>query len=141
MNETRTEIDYPLTPTSLRAVSLQDAFWLPRLETNRTVTIPDVLRKCEEFGRVDNFRKASKRMPGAYRGKMPFEDTDVYKAIEGASLSLAQHPDPSREARLHALIDEIAAAQEPDGYLYTNRTVDPAHVLPFAGNLAGPISR
>jgi hypothetical protein len=133
MSDTRTNIDYPITPTSFQAVSLQDTFWLPRLETNRTVTIPDVLRKCEEFGRVDNFSKASKRLPGAYCGKMPFEDTDVYKAIEGASFSLAEHSDPSLETRLDALIDEIAAAQEPDGYLYTNRTIDPVHVLPFSG--------
>jgi hypothetical protein len=64
---------------------------------------------------------------------MPFEDTDVYKAIEGASFSLAQRPEAALDARVDALIEEIAAAQEPDGYLYTNRTVDPAHVLPFAG--------
>jgi hypothetical protein len=64
---------------------------------------------------------------------MPFDDTEVYKAIEGASFSLAQHRDAALEARLDDLIDEIAAAQEPDGYLYTNRTIDPAHVLPFAG--------
>ena len=126
-------VDYPITPTPFTAVSLQDTFWLPRLETNRTVTIPDVLRKCEEFGRVDNFRKAARRLPGPYRGKMPFEDTDVYKALEGAASSLAQHPDPALEAQLDALIDEIAAAQESDGYLYTNRTIDPAHVLPDAG--------
>ena len=125
--------DYPITPTSFRSVSLQDSFWLARLEINRTVTIPDVLRKCEEFGRVDNFRTAARRRTGAYRGKMPFEDTDVYKAIEGASFSLAQRPDAALEAHLDALIDEIAAAQEPDGYLYTNRTIDPGNVLPFAG--------
>ncbi len=125
--------DYPITPTPFTAVTVRDSFWLPRLETNRTVTIPDVLRKCEEFGRVDNFRKASRRMAGPYRGKMPFDDTEVYKAIEGVSFSLAQHRDAALEARLDDLIDEIAAAQEPDGYLYTNRTIDPAHVLPFAG--------
>jgi uncharacterized protein len=134
--------DYPITPTSLRSVKLQDSFWLPRLETNRTVTIPDVLRKCEESGRVDNFRAAARRLrsdpadasaPGAYRGKMPFEDTDVYKAIEGASCSLVHNPDARLESRLDELIGLVAAAQEPDGYLYTNRTVDPAHVLADAG--------
>ena len=125
--------DYPITPVALRAVSLRDAFWLPRLETNRTVTIPDVLRKCEEFGRVDNFRKAAHRMPGAYRGTMPFEDTDVYKAIEGASLSLVHHPDAALLSTVDALVAEIAAAQEADGYLYTSRTIDPRRTLPFSG--------
>jgi DUF1680 family protein len=133
MKGSPTVTDYPITPTPFTAVTIRDAFWLPRLETNRLVTIPDVLRKCEEFGRVDNFRKAARRLPGAYRGTMPFEDTDVYKALEGAASSLAQHPDPGLEARLDALIDDIAAAQESDGYLYTNRTIDPTHVLPDAG--------
>jgi uncharacterized protein len=126
-------VDYPITPVPFSRVSLTDAFWLPRLETNRTVTIPSVLQKCEEFGRVDNFRRAAGRLAGPYVGTMPFEDTEVYKAIEGASYSLAQCKDPDLEMRLDALIELIAAAQEPDGYLYTNRTIDPMHVLPFAG--------
>ena len=73
MNTMSTMTDYPITPTSFRSVELRDSFWLPRLETTRTVTIPDVLGKCEEFGRVDNFRTAARR-EGSYRGKMPFED-------------------------------------------------------------------
>ena len=139
MNTKDTMTDYSITPTSFRSVELRDAFWRPRLETTRTVTLPDVLAKCEEFGRVDNFRNAARRQksdpaaPGAYRGKMPFEDTDVYKAIEGASYSLARSPDARLEARLDELIALVAAAQEPDGYLYTNRTIDPGRVLPDAG--------
>jgi DUF1680 family protein len=130
---TPTIIDYPITPVPFRDVSLSDRFWRPRLETNRTVTIPDVLGKCEACGRVDNFRKAAGRMAGPYVGTMPFDDTEVYKAIEGASYSLAQRPDPALERRLDELIGIVAAAQEPDGYLYTSRTIDPAHPLPFAG--------
>ncbi len=125
--------DYPITPLHFRQVSLTDSFWLPRLETNRTVTIPSVFRKCEESGRVDNFRKAAGRLTGPYVGKMPFEDTDVYKAIEGASYSLAQKQDSELAAYLDSLIEIISAAQEPDGYLYTNRTIQPSHVHPFAG--------
>ena len=128
-----TMIDYPVTPLPSPSVTLQDRFWLPRLETNRTVTIPAVFRKCEESGRIDNFRRAAGILKGPYVGKMPFEDTDVYKAIEGASYSLAQRQDPDLDAYLDALIDVIAKAQEPDGYLYTNRTIDPSHVLPFPG--------
>jgi len=125
--------DYPITPTPFTSVTFSDRFWFPRLETNREVTIPAVFRKCEESGRVDNFRKAARRMEGPYVGVRPFEDTDVYKAIEGASYSLAQRPDRKLDAYLDELIALIAAAQEPDGYLFTNRTVDPAHVLPTAG--------
>ena len=135
-----TVTDYPVTPTPSGSVSLQDTFWLPRLETNRLVSIPAVFRKCEDVGRVDNFRRAAGSLQGPagglkgpYVGTMPFDDTEVYKAIEGASYSLAQHADPELDLHLDRLIALIAAAQEPDGYLYTNRTVDPAHVLPFAG--------
>ena len=130
---TPTMVDYPITPVPFRDVALSDRFWRPRLETNRTVTIPDVFGKCEACGRVDNFRKAAGRMPGPYVGTMPFDDTEVYKAIEGASYSLAQRPDPALERRLDELIGIIAAAQEPDGYLYTSRTIDPSRPLPFAG--------
>ncbi len=126
--------DYPIAPTPFTAVALADRLWVPRLETNRAVTIPAVFRKCEESGRVDNFRKAARRMEGPYVGVRPFEDTDVYKAIEGASYSLAQRPDPELDAYLDGLIELIAAAQEPDGYLFTNRTIDPAHVLPTSGS-------
>jgi uncharacterized protein len=129
----RLPVDYPISPVPARSVTFADAFWLPRLETNRTVTIPAVLDTCESSGRVDNFRRAAGRLPGPYVGTMPFEDTDVYKAAEGASGSLASRPDEALEARLDAVIEVIAAAQEKDGYLYTNRTIDPSRVLPDAG--------
>lgn len=126
--------DYPLSP--LPAV-LRDGFWAPRLATNRRVTIPAVLRHCEECGRLENFRRAAERLaggnPGPYVGSMPFDDTELYKAIEGASACLAGKADPAMQAGLEELASLIAAAQEPDGYLYTNRTIDPAHVHPFAG--------
>jgi len=140
MNASRpmsSRVDYPIAPVPLRSVTIQDRFWLPRMETNRTVTIPAVLRRCEEFGRVDNFRKAARQLAGLphgpYVGKMPFEDTDVYKALEGASLSLAVHPDDALDASVDELIRIVSEAQEPDGYLYTNRTIDPAHTLADAG--------
>ena len=79
--------DYPITAVPFTAVTLADRFWLPRLETNRTVTIPDVSFAA---ARSSAGWTTSARPPagwrGQYRGKMPFEDTDVYKAVEGASL-------------------------------------------------------
>jgi len=125
--------DYRITPTPFASVSVLDAFWRPRLETNRAVSLPAIFRKCEESGRLNNFRKAAGILAGPYEGVMPFEDTEVYKAIEGASYSLAQHPDPALDAFLDGLIALIAGAQEEDGYLYTNRTIDPTRTLPFAG--------
>ena len=85
--------DYPFQPVPFTDVHLTDAFWAPRIETNRTVTIPVCFRRCEETGRIDNFRKAAGQMEGPYEGRY-YNDSDVYKVIEGAAYSLALHPDP-----------------------------------------------
>jgi len=116
--------DYLFRPMPFTAVKVEDGFWGTRLETNRTVTVWYAFKKCEETGRIDNFAKAARLMSGSFRGT-PFDDSDVYKVIEGASYSLATHPDPKLDAYLDALIAKIAAAQEPDGYLYTARTIHP----------------
>ncbi len=125
--------DYSIRPVPFTQVRFTDGFWAPRLETNRTVTIPYAFRMNEETGRVDNFRKAARLMSGPHVGRR-FNDTDVYKAMEGAAYSLLLHPDPALESRLDELIAVIAKAQEPDGYLYTARTINPRK--PAAG--AGP---
>lgn len=122
----------PLVPASFRDVSIDDPFWSPRIETNRAVTIPFAIAKCEETGRIDNFAKAGRLMEGEFRG-IYYDDSDVYKVVEGIAYSLAQFPDAALDAYLDGLIVKIAAAQEPDGYLYTNRTINPAAVQPAAG--------
>lgn len=116
--------DYPITPVDFTQVELIDDFWAPRLETNRTVTIPFALRQNEDTGRNDNFAIAGGLMEGEYKGER-YNDTDVYKVMEGAAYSLAMHPDPKLDAYLDALIEKIAAAQEEDGYLFTPRTSKP----------------
>jgi DUF1680 family protein len=110
------EPDYPIRPVPLTSVTLTDAFWRPRLETNRTKTIPHILKQNQLTGRVANFVKAAKKASGAFEGRR-YNDTDVYKAIEAASYALAVRPDPGLDRTLDALIVTIAAAQEPDGYL------------------------
>jgi len=114
--------DYPVKPVPFTQVHLNDQFWAPRLETNRDVTIPYAFKKCEETGRVNNFAIAGGLMEGEHRGSYPFDDTDVYKILEGASYALMLHPDPELDKYLDGLIVKIAAAQEEDGYLYTSRT-------------------
>lgn len=130
--------DYPVRPVPFTAVHLNDVFWAPRIEVNRTVSIPFAFEQCEKSGRMWNFERAAavlrgesvteKRPPG-----YPFDDTDPYKVIEGASYALSVKPDPKLDAYLDALIAKIAAAQEPDGYLYTTRTIDPLKPHPWAG--------
>jgi hypothetical protein len=125
--------DYALTPVPFTAVSVEDAFWSKRLETNRTVTLPFAFRQCEATGRVDNFAIACKLKQGEQSGIYPFDDSDVYKIIEGASYSLAIHPDPGLERYLDSLIILIAGAQERDGYLYTARTNGAGKLARWAG--------
>jgi len=114
--------DYPIQPVPFTEVKLDDAFWAPRIETNRTVTIPYAFGKCEENGRMDNFAIAGGLKEGEHRGSYPFDDTDPYKILEGAAYTLSVQPDPKLEKYLDELIALIAAAQEDDGYLYTCRT-------------------
>jgi DUF1680 family protein len=125
--------DYPIKPVPFTAVKLADGFWAPRIETNRTVTIPAIFKKCEETGRIDNFAIAGGLLKGEYKGER-YNDTDVYKTIEGASYSLMVHPDAALDAYLDGVIAKIAAAQEPDGYLYTPRTASPGKVQPGTGS-------
>jgi len=124
--------DYPIRAVPLTAVKITDKFWAPKREINRTVTIPHIMQQNELTGRIDNFLKAAKRKSGPYQGQR-YNDTDVYKIIEAASWSLATHPDPQLDKKVDDLIAIVAAAQEPDGYLYTPRSVDPANPAPGAG--------
>jgi len=121
--------DYPLTPLPFTAVSVEDAFWSPRMETNRKTTLPTDFKKCEETGRIDNFAKAGGLMTGEFKGNV-YDDSDVYKIIEGASYTLAMHPDAELDTYLDGVIAKIAAAQEADGYLYTARKLLPPDKLP-----------
>ncbi len=125
-------LDYPIRPVPFTQVELTDSFWAPRLETNRTVSVPYALRMIEVTGRVDNFRKAARLMTGSHKGRR-FNDSDVYKAMEAAAYTLRLHPDAALDKTLDDLIALIAQAQEPDGYLFTTRTNDPAHPAPGSG--------
>ncbi len=121
-----------LSPVPFTHVRLSDDFWRPRLEINRTVTIPACFERCRETGRIDNFAKAAGRLDGPHAGQR-YDDSDVFKVIEGAAYSLAVHPDPTLRGFVEGLVELIAAAQEPDGYLFTARTIDPAHPAEACG--------
>jgi DUF1680 family protein len=130
--------DYPVQPVPFTAVHLDDVFWAPRIETNRAVTIPFAFKQCELSGRVNNFERAARVLAGQPLENRkapgyPFDDTDVYKVIEGASYTLSVKPDPALDGYIDALIAKVVAAQESDGYLYTTRTIDPVHPHPWAG--------
>jgi len=119
--------DYPIQPVPFTSVKLTDNFWAPRIKRNASVTIPIAFGYCETTGRVKNFEIAAGRDTGKFQTIYPFDDSDVYKIIEGASYSLQTFPDPKLEAYLDTIINKIGLAQEPDGYLYTNRTIAEKH--------------
>ena len=125
--KTSIHADYPIQPVPFTAVKLTDSFWAPRIKRNASVTIPIAFGYCESTGRVKNFEIAAGRDTGKFQTIYPFDDSDVYKIIEGASYSLQTLPDPKLEAYLDTLIYKIGRAQEPDGYLYTNRTIAEKH--------------
>jgi DUF1680 family protein len=124
--------DYPIQPVPFTSVKLADKFWSPKIETNRRVTIPASFARCESTGRVKNFIMAAEHK-GSFCTAYPFDDTDIYKTIEGASYSLAVYPDPKLSAYIDSLIGIVGRAQEPDGYLYTARSINPAHPQAWAG--------
>ena len=109
----------PIQEVPFTQVHLNDGFWTPRIEINRTVSIPSAFRECEANGRFDNFALAAGLIEGEHKGDFSFDDTDPYKVIEGASYSLAVHYDAKLDHYLDSVINIIAQAQEPDGYLTT----------------------
>ncbi len=124
--------DYPIQSVNFTSVKFMDNFWMPRIRTNHEVTIPASFERCEKTGRVKNFEMAAAKS-GKFCTIFPFDDTDIYKTLEGASFSLSLFPDKKLEAYMDTLIDKVAKAQEPDGYLYTARTIDPANPHAWAG--------
>lgn len=124
--------DYPYTAVPFIQIQLSDQFWLPRIKVNHTVTIPASFERCESTGRVRNFEMAAAQS-GKFCTTFPFDDTDIYKTIEGASFSLSLFPDKQLEAYIDTLINKVSKAQEADGYLYTARTINPAQPHAWAG--------
>jgi hypothetical protein len=115
--------DYSIKPVKLTAVEFNDHFWGSRIETGRKVTVPHSFKQSEETGRIKNFEIAAGLADGNFCSRYPFDDSDVYKLIEGASYQLMLQHDPELDKYLDGLIEKIAAAQEEDGYLYTARTI------------------
>ncbi len=125
---------YPITPVQFTSVKVGDGFWGQRLKASREVTIPLAFSKCEETGRYENFVKAAHPSEKYEVGGLAFDDTDVYKTIEGASYVLQTYPDKKLEAYIDSVLVIVAAGQEPDGYLYTSRTMNPKHPHNWSGD-------
>lgn len=114
-----------LRPAPLTQVTLDDGFWSPRLQINREITLPAQYHHLEQSGRIDNFRRAAGKQAGPFHGYF-FNDSDVYKWVEAVAWTLATRPEPPLEQMMDVVIAEIAAAQQPDGYLNTYFTFERA---------------
>ena len=124
---------YPIDPVPFTSVKVTDSFWGQRLQASREVTIPLAFSKCEETGRYESFIKAAHPSDTYKVEGFSFDDTDVYKTIEGASYSLQTYPDKKLQKYIDSILVIVAGAQEPDGYLYTARTMNPKHPHNWAG--------
>jgi len=114
-----------LRPVPFTDVKLSGGFWGPRIETNRTVSLPHSLQMLEKAGNIKDLELAAAGTRTGYMGPV-FIDSDLYKALEAVSYSLASHPDAELEKKLDEIIAKIAAAQEDDGYLNTHfQVVEP----------------
>jgi DUF1680 family protein len=99
-------------------VEIKDAFWAPRREVNRKVSLRHSLEMLEKFGNILDLDLAAQEKREGYKGPV-FMDSDLYKCLESVSYSLATDPDPELDAALDGIIAKMAAAQRPDGYLNT----------------------
>ena len=132
---------YAIDPVPFTSVKITaGTFWGQRLEASRKVTIPLAFSKCESEGRYKNFENAAAHLEDPSRVfkvngvGYSFDDTDPYKTLEGAAYILQTYPDKRLEAYCDSVIDIIGKAQEPDGYLYTARTQNPADPHHWAGD-------
>ena len=111
--------DYPYHEVPFTCVTLKDNFWMPRVETCCRITLPHIFEQCRQTGRIDNFLIAAGKKTAPLTS-FGFDDSDVYKMIEGAARCLALSRDTVLERAIDSLIDVVVAAQEEDGYLYTH---------------------
>ncbi len=127
--------DYLISPLPFTDVRFTSGVLADRQETNRKVTLPFALRQCKSSGRLKNFDLAAETLRRRAAGdkdfqnkpasNLTFDDTDIYKYLEGAAYSLSTHPDPELFKETEEIIPHLQAAQESDGYLYTFRTMHP----------------
>ncbi|QCR24963.1 six-hairpin glycosidase [Pontibacter sp. SGAir0037] len=126
--------DYPIQPVPFTHVHVHDDFWAPKMEVNASVTIPHTLEMCRKNGRIDNFLRAAGKLDGDNLTDFTFDDTDIYKVIEGASYAMQVQKNPQLDAYVDSLINIIGDAQEEDGYLFTFRTVKAARPHEWIGS-------
>ena len=133
--QTKAITDYPIQPVAFTHVRVTDNFWQPKMRVNAEATIPFILQKLRTQGRIDNFLAAAGNKENKVCSAFPFDDTDVYKWLEGASYAMQLAPNPALAKTVDSIVAIIGNAQEKDGYLYTFRTIKPAKPHEWIGEV------
>jgi DUF1680 family protein len=85
---------------------------------NREATVPHAIAELRKAGNLENLRRLADPSVGAYRGRYPFLDTDLYKTLEGLAYEIGRDDAP---AGAREFFDEVVGlleqAQADDGYL------------------------
>jgi DUF1680 family protein len=104
-------------------VTVEDAFWKPRMEKVADITIPVCMDQTEiKTPRIRNFEITAGLRKGNFEGIF-YDDSDVFKALEAIAYALKVKYNPEMERRADGWIDKIAASQQPDGYINTFYTL------------------
>jgi DUF1680 family protein len=120
-----------IEPVSYKQVTVGGSFWGPRLAVLHDATLSANRHQCDLTGRLANFDKAAAKTkgdpnPGVFVGRL-YDDSDVYKMMQGWAVIVGTETDPAKRADLDkgldALIARIGAAQQPDGYIDTYYTL------------------
>ncbi|MBP3637375.1 MAG: glycoside hydrolase family 127 protein [Clostridia bacterium] len=109
----------------LKDIQITDPFFTGRIDTARNIAIPymwetlnDRVPGVAPSHCIENFQIAAGLKEGEFHGFW-FQDTDLWKWIEGVAYSLATHPDAELEKTVDEAIDLAGKAQQEDGYLDT----------------------
>lgn len=123
-NKTDAQNFFPkIEPVNFSKVTIEDKFWKPRIDRIAAVTLPACIYQTETATpRIQNFINAAQHKIGTFKG-IWYDDSDVFKALEAMAYSLKDNPDSALEAKADEWIDDVAAAQQPDGYLNTYFTL------------------
>jgi uncharacterized protein len=121
------------SPTPFTAVKITGDFWRERLDTVLAKTVPSQWEQLQKHGILDSLNVVQPppplRIPISNHGMSTqvFWDSDVGKWIEAASYALSHRRDEAIENKIDAIVEQLANAQLPDGYLncwYIGREID-----------------
>jgi len=111
----------------LRSVAAHDVtwtkgFWADKFALCKDVTIPSMRRALDDpqnSAALSNLYIAAKLQDGAYRGLFA-SDGECFKWMEAVAHAYSMTRDPELDRMLDELIEVVAKAQAPDGYLSTS---------------------